>query len=114
MTPRMYASDTLHDRVYHEIRPEQPARLTTEHILSDLQIIEDTAKVMYHDRFNNTPSLLDPIDDEDDKGPNNSMPTKKKKGRVVGKSTDDTSERTKASTQSSLSRIFDDYFLCNK
>ncbi|KAL7519755.1 hypothetical protein ACHAWX_004512 [Stephanocyclus meneghinianus] len=112
--PRMYASDSLHDRVYHEVRPERQAHLTTELILNDLQIIEDTAKVMYQDRFNNTPSLLDPTDDSDDIRVNNSTTTKKRKGKLVGIKADDGSERTKASTQSSLSRIFDDYFQCNK
>jgi hypothetical protein len=93
--PSMYTSESLHDRVYHDNIPATQSRVTIDGILHDLQIIEDTAQVMWQDRFSNTPSVLNPVDESS--------------GQKL-RGCDDASELTKKTTQSRLSGIFDGYF----
>lgn len=100
MTPRMYEADTLHDRVYHNNVPASQARISTELILDDLKIVENTAKIMYQDRFNSTPSLLNP-DDAD-------VSASKSKRKEIN--VDINSQRSRSTAESALSPMFRDYF----
>lgn len=60
MSTQLYTVDTLHDKVYHKCIPTTHAHVSIELILDDLKMIENTAKVMYQDRFSSSnPSLLD-------------------------------------------------------
>ena len=100
----MYDTETLHDRVYHNNVPAMHSHVSTELILDDLKIIENTAKVMYHDRFNNSPSLLNPSD-EILQGDVSMVKSKRTEMSV-----DVSSQKSKATVQSSLSPMFRNYF----
>ena len=101
---RMHDTETLHDRVYHNNVPATKSRVSTELILDDLKIIENTAKVMYQDRFNNNPSLLNPSD-EIVRGDASMAKSKRTEMSV-----DVSSQKSKATVQSSLSPMFRNYF----
>eukprot|EP00956_Cyclotella_meneghiniana_P000039 scaffold83_cov57-Cyclotella_meneghiniana.AAC.5 len=96
---------TLHDRVYNNIAPETQSRVSTALILDDLEIIEKTAKVMYQDRFNCTPSFLNPVNDNENVEVNISVPRSKR-----GKDHDATSQQSKTTVESALSPVFRSYF----
>jgi len=79
-------ADRLHDKVYQDNLPTIESCYTTESILNELQIIENTAKLMYQERImgsttakhNEISSLFNP--DEDDE-PVEPEPPKKKRSR---------------------------------
>lgn len=98
--PTAIPHGTLHDRVYHDNVPASETRISTELILDDLKIVENTAKIMFQDRFNNTPSLLNPGDE------GTSMPISK--GQEIG--SDGSSQKSKSTVESALSPMFRDYF----
>lgn len=53
-------SGSLHDRVYNYNIPAVESCVSTGTILGELQIIEDTAMAMYHDRFNYITTFFNP------------------------------------------------------
>ncbi|KAL7462926.1 hypothetical protein ACHAXS_003301 [Conticribra weissflogii] len=83
---RKMCDDRLHDRVYQENLPTIESCYTTESILNELQIIENTAKLMYQERImgsttakhNEISSLFNPDDEDELIEPN---PPKKKRAR---------------------------------
>jgi hypothetical protein len=104
LSPRLNEGDTLHDRVYHNNVPATQTRISTKLILDDLKIIEETAKVMYQDRFNSTSALLNPAD-EDVKAAGSLSNSKRNQNTV-----DASSHRSRATVESSLSPMFRSYF----
>jgi hypothetical protein len=96
----LYEGDTLHDRVYHNNVSVAQSRISTELILGDLKIVENTAKIMYQDRFNSTSALLNT------KAEDASVAKSKRPDLNV----DMNSQRSKATVESSLSPMFRDYF----
>jgi hypothetical protein len=90
--------------VYHNNVPATQTRISTKLILDDLKIIEETAKVVYQDRFNSTPALLNPAD-EDVKAAGSLSNSKRNQITV-----DASSQRSRATVESSLSPMFRSYF----